>query len=128
MLALRPTATPSPLWLLATFALGACSTVPPHQYPPFAEHDVHADFVVPADGRLSMPSSSRGLVLQELRSEPPPQGEQLGASGERWWLFPQGTRVQVHCRFRAYAGSDGRVPGPDLVLPGSIALREVPRP
>lgn len=125
MLALRTTATPSPVWLLATLALGACSTLPPHEYPPFAEHNVQADFVVPADGRLSMPSSSRDLVLHELRSEPPPKSEQLGASGERWWLFPQGTHVQVHCRFRAYAGRDGTVPGPDLVLPGSIALREV---
>jgi hypothetical protein len=125
MVATGTTRTPSPIRLLAVLVLGACSTVPPHQYPPFAEHDVQADFVVPADGRLSMPSSSRDLVLHELRSEPPPASEQLGASGERWWLFPQGTHVQVHCRFRAYAGRDGIVPGPDTVLPGSTALREV---
>lgn len=105
--------------------LGACSTVPPAGYPPHGDYAVVADYVVPGDGRLRVPASHRDLVVHELRADPEPAGETFGPGHERFWLWQAGTRVSLHCRFRAYAGPDGTVPGPAMVLPGARRLREV---
>lgn len=108
--------------------LAACSMLPPTGFPPYAEHDVVAEYVVPAAGRLSMPTSRPDLVVHELRAEPPPLGEAFGSAGERFWLFPPGAHVAVHCRCRAYADGRGHVPAAAELLPEAARLRAVDRP
>ncbi len=113
---------------LAAAALAACSTVPVAGYPPFGEHHVAAEFVVPADGRLRVPASSASVLVQELRCEPRPRGEQFGAGGERWLLYPAGTAVRVRGRFRVYARADGHLPGAAELLPGASVVRRLDGP
>lgn len=108
--------------LLPLLAAVACSTVPEASYPPFADHDVRAEFVVPASGELPFPASDARRIVQELELQPPPQAERFGTAGERWLLYPAGTRVQVHARLRAFAGGDGKVPPPAELLPGATIL------
>lgn len=108
-------------WLL--LPLAACSTLPEAGYPPFAEHRVVADFVVGAEGLLPVPTSHRALVVHELGAAPAPAAERFGQRGERYFVYPPGTTVQLHCRFRAYADGSGTVPSPADVLPGARSVR-----
>lgn len=114
--------------LLPCLVAATCSVVPEAAYPPFADHDVTADFVVADDGLLRVPASSRQLVVQQLTAEPRPERERFGAGGERWLVYPAGTPVCLHCRFRAYAGPDDRVPSVTDVLPGALRIRSVEAP
>ena len=114
------------LW--CTVLLAGCSTLPDSRFPDFAEHHVAADFVVPAAGRLRLPSSTRSLVVQELSLDPTPEAELFDAQGERWLVYPAGTAVRVRCRFRAYAPNGGKVPGPAEVLIGARAIRNLEGP
>lgn len=107
----------------------ACSTLPPPQYPPFTELDVHADCVVPADGRLRVPASSRDCVVYELATTPDAAGEAFGGDGERWLLFAPGTRVRVGCRFRVYAAAGDPRRDATTWLPHAVSLEGLtPRP
>jgi hypothetical protein len=107
--------------VLGTFA--GCSSLPPPSYPPFADHAVTAQFVVPESGRLVLPSSRADLVVHELRATPAPAHESFDG-GERCWHFAPGAHVAVHCRFRAYAQASGQVPQPGSVLPGAVSIVE----
>ena len=98
-----------------------CSVLPPPSYPPYADHDVTAAFVVPDSGRLPVPSSRPGLVVHELRATPAPARESFEA-GQRCWHFAPGAHVDLHCRFRVYAEAGGPVPQPGTVLPGAVRL------
>ena len=114
------------LW--GTVLLAGCSTLPDSRFPDFAEHHVAAKFVVPAAGRLRLPSSTRSLVVQELSLDPTPQAEMFDAHGERWLVYPAGTAVHVRCRFRAYAHDGGKVPSPAEVLVGARDIRNLEEP
>lgn len=114
------------LW--CTVLLAGCSTLPDSRFPDFAEHHVAAEFVVPAAGRLRLPSSTRSLVVQELSLDPTPEAEMFDAQGERWLVYPAGTAVHVRCRFRAYAQNGGRVPSPAEVLVGARDIRNLEEP
>ena len=128
MLARRETRTPPLSVLTVSLLLAACSVVPDASYPPFDEHHFAADFVVPADGRLPFPASSRCLTIQELHVSPAPHGEQFGEQGERWLLYAAGTAVHVRGRVRAYAGVDGHRPGVAELLPGAKHLQRLEGP
>ena len=119
-------ATIAGLWLLTV--AGACSTLPPAHYPAFADHDVVAWFVVPADGQLPLPQSRPDLVLQALHVHPAPHAETFPADGTRRFTYAPGTRVQVHCRCRVY-GRDGAPPPPiATVFPGAVQVLTAPPP
>lgn len=99
----------------------ACSSLPPPAYPPHVDHDLVAEFEVPANGCLAMPSSTATRVLWQLAAEPPPSAERFDAAGGRVWLYPAGTVVRVSCRCRLYA--EGEAPPPPTVLfPGARSL------
>ena len=100
----------------------ACSSLPPPAFPPHLDHDLLVDYVVPANGRLAMPSSTATRVVWQLAAEPPPTSEQFGADGDRHWLFPAGTEVQVRCRCRLYR--EGEAPtDPVALFPGARSVR-----
>lgn len=121
MLRPRVEARAAALLLLLPLA-AACSTLPAPQYPPFTELAVHADCVVPANGRLRVPASSRDCVVYELATTPGAAGEAFGADGERWLLFTPGTRVQVGCRFRVYAATGDARRDAATWLPDAVAI------
>lgn len=117
----------------AAFALAAacwagCSVLPPAHYPAFADHLFAAEFVVPEAGRLQLPTTTRDVVVQELRATPPPQRELFGDGGERWFVYPPGAEVHVVCRCRSYAPPDGQALTPQQLLPGArhIEVRTTP--
>jgi hypothetical protein len=111
----------------AVLWLGACSNIPPAEFPAFTERAVAAEFVVPADGRLMMPHSSWLLVVQELEADPAPQAERFDG-GTRWFVYPAGTAVRVRCRYRAYAEPGGRPAEPADVLSGASSIRALEEP
>jgi hypothetical protein len=86
--------------VVAALAAG-CSSLPPVTMGTFRDHAVRADFVVPADGRLFLPTSGPTLTIHELVLTPAPLDEQF-ASAERWFVYPPGTRVVVRARFRSF--------------------------
>ena len=88
--------------------LAACSALPPATFPEFQDHHVAAEFVVPPDGCLHLPATTRALVVRELALEPLPMREQF-AAGSRWFVYPAGTAVRAELRLRAYV-QNGRVP------------------
>jgi hypothetical protein len=109
-------------------ALAACSSLPEPGFPAFADHHVDAEFVVPAEGRLRLPATTRALVVHELGLHPAPLQEQFDAAGGRWLVYPAGTNVHVRCRFRAYAGAGGSVPAAADVLVGARSIRMLEAP
>lgn len=123
---------PTARWRAAAGALllaaVACSTLPPASYPPFAEHRVAADFVVPASGLLRLPATTRDLIVQELDAEPRPQREQFGQDGERFLVYPAGTAVRVRCRFRSYGELDRAPETPAQVLPAATHIELLTTP
>ncbi len=125
MLAPSAVRTPPAVLLLV---LASCSQLPPRAYPPFAEHSIVAEFLVPPGGELAVPSSAPLLVVHELHAEPPPRGERFGAAGERFWLFAPGSHVSLHCRCRAYAHDGGPVPTAAEILPGATRIVPVQTP
>ncbi len=108
-------------------ALAACSTVPPAWYPEFVDHELAAEFVVADDGRLPLPSTTRALVVRTLELDPAPSAELFDGS-DRWFAYSPGTAVRVHCRLRAYAQDDGRVPTVAEILPGARSIRVLENP
>jgi len=115
--------------MLAAIAVAAtaCSSLPPPVRPPHHDHRVEAEFIVPANGRLALPTSSATLVLQQLELAPPPLREHVDQTS-RWFAYAPGTRVTVHARFRSYASGDDAPPGPAAVLPGAATLRVLDAP
>jgi hypothetical protein len=127
--AARPLPLPLPLLLLLLLLLlAACSTVPEASFPPFVDHAVAAEFVVPANGRLELPTSTALLVVHSLDLVPPaPAGaERFDGDGRRWFELTPGATVEVRCRCRAFAGVEGRPPRALDLFPA--ALRVVPLP
>src|SRR5687767_15062274 len=104
----RPTRPTRPLAatlaLAASFAVAACSTLPPAALPAHADHHVAAQFIVPANGRLALPTSSPALLVQQLELDPPPRGEHF-RDAVRWFDYAPGTRVEVRTRFRTWAAN-----------------------
>lgn len=103
-------------------ATAACSSLPPPSYPPHADHDLLVTYVVPADGRLAMPTSTATRVVWQLAAEPAPAGEEFAADGVRQWLFPAGAEVHVRCRCRLYREGD-LPPDPATLFPGARSVR-----
>jgi hypothetical protein len=109
----------------ALLQLGACGTVPPAHYPEFREFTIDAEYE-PANGRVLLPMSSPDLVVFELSFTPATAREEF-ADGERRVELPADCPLlHVHCRCRAYAGSDGRVPTPSTLFPGARILLPSP--
>jgi hypothetical protein len=91
------------LALLVVLGLAAgCSTLPDSWLPPFRDHQLDTEFVVPADGRFLVPVSSAEVVVHELRLSPQPTGEQFEGAA-RFFTYAPGTRVAVRGRLRIYA-------------------------
>ena len=110
-------------WALAsTASLGGCSQLPIEPATGHCDHDVVAEFVVPADGRLAVPSSGARLRIDALELSPAPVGERFDDGG-RWFPYAPGTRVAVRMRFRAFA-VDGEPPcSPERALPGALRVQ-----
>lgn len=105
--------------LCGAFALASCALVPDRFYPEFEDHHLAARYLVPGDGRIRVPATSRELVVQELELLPAPLGESFDPDGTRWALYDRGTTVRLRGRFRAYGPLDGRAPTPSDLLPGA---------
>ena len=119
-------------WRLSTLALSAlvaaCSNLPLAQRPPFVDHAVIASYLVPADGRIALPHSDRAVLVQELRSTPPPLREEFDPAGRRWFVFTAGSEITVFARLRCHADGD-RPPAPlASLLPGARDVTPLPRP
>ena len=113
--------------LTAIAAMAACSHLPIEAAHGHRDHEIVAEFVVPADGRLGLPTSDRSLRIDALELSPAPTGERFDAGG-RWFPYAPGTRVAVRMRFRAFAG-DGAAPCPrERALPGALRVRPTSPP
>jgi hypothetical protein len=98
--------------------------LPPASLPPFADHDVVAEFVVPSHGRLTLPASDAELLVHELVCTPAAQGESF-SHGERCLHFAPGSTVTVHARLRVY-GTGGQPPRPlSELLRSAHAVRDL---
>ena len=106
--------------LVGMVAAAACSTVPGHSYPPFADHDVTLEFTVQDSGQLPVPTTSTTLHLHSLGAEPPPTREWYDANGQRWFGYAPGTRVLVRTRYRLYADANGALLTPGEVFRGGL--------
>lgn len=105
-------------------ALAACSVLPEPTQPPFADHCVAADFVVPDTGRLALPTSSDALLVHEFVLDPPPLAEQF-RDERRWFTYAPGTRVVVRGRFRTWARPGETPATATQVLVGAASVRDV---
>lgn len=115
-------------WARATLAaLAACSTLPEPTQPPFADHRVAAEFVVPESGRLELPMSSDALLVRELALEPAPLAERF-RDDRRWFTYAPGTRVVVRASFRTYALAGSEPANASQVLAGASRVREISPP
>lgn len=101
--------------------LGACSHLP-IDASGHADHDVVAEFVVPADGRLPVPASDATLRVDDVAFAPAPAGEGFGVAG-RWFRFPPGARVTARLRFRTFAREGAPPASAQATLPHASALR-----
>ncbi len=107
-------------------ALTACAVLPERSYPDFRDHHLAADYVVPLDGRILVPATTRDLIVQELELLPPPLGETFDADGARWMLYDHGTNVRLRGRFRAYGTGAGDAVTPTQLLPGAQRIEVLP--
>ncbi|MBM3963433.1 MAG: hypothetical protein FJ306_16290 [Planctomycetes bacterium] len=113
--------------LTAITASVACSHLPVEPASGHCDHDVTAEFVVAADGRLGLPTSDRRLRIDALELSPAPADERFDDGG-RWFPYAPGTRVAVRMRFRAFA-VDGAAPcPPERALPGALSVRPTSPP
>lgn len=123
----RPTHAAPFVQALWVALLCGCSTMPGGSFPAFTDHHVAADFVVPPEGRLHLPATTRDLVVRELELEPAPVREAF-APGDRWFEYPAGTAVRMRCRLRAYALPDGSIPSLRAILPDAAAIHTLTSP
>ena len=94
----------------AAFAvLTACSALPEASLPPFADHRVDAEYIVPASGRLRVPSSGSELLVHELAWSPTPLREVVVDGTDRYFLFEPGQMVTLRTRLRVF-GVAGQAP------------------
>ena len=116
---------------LAPFAIGAalggCSSLLPLHREAFVDDCVLAEFVVGPDGRLVLPATDESLVLRRLELAPPPLAERFAGS-ERWFVYPEGTTVDVRCTYRAYGKHGGPPPTPRELWPLAQSLRNCEQP
>jgi len=112
-------------WL---FLLAGCSTMPAGGYPPHCDHQLMAEFVVPEDGWLAVPSSTPHLVVRQLASEPSPLGERYDTRQQRYLAFPAGSRITLRCDLRCYAAEPGHLPELHELLPHAVKVYSLPRP
>ncbi len=101
--------------------VAACSHLP-IETGGHADHDVVAEFIAPADGRVAMPMSDAALRVDAIALTPTPQGEGFGAAG-RWFLFAPGARVRAQLRFRTFARADAPPMSARDTLPHAVAVR-----
>lgn len=101
----------------------ACSTLPDSVLPKHQDHTFHASYVVGDDGRLVFPSTTRSLVIRQIRLTPKPLSEQFG-SERRWFVYPAGTTVQARGQLRAYADPSGDIPELSELLPNAKLHQE----
>lgn len=113
--------------LLLALAAPACSTLPVAAFPPYVEHRVEAEYVVPPSGRLLLPASSPQLVVLALELLPPPDGERFRAD-RRWFTYAPGTRVTVRGRVRAYSPPGAPPPAAATLFDGAARLRLLDAP
>ena len=97
----------------------ACSTLPSRAWPAHEEQTVLAEYRLTGDQPIEVPVSGPDLTILEWLVEPVPVRERFQA-GRRWLEPPpECPCVRVHCRYRAYAGADGRVPPAAALFPGA---------
>ena len=78
-----------------------------------------AEYQLTGDQPIEVPVSGPDLTILELLVDPVPLREHF-QDGHRWLDLPAACpRALVHCRYRAYAGADGRVPPPAALFPGA---------
>ena len=87
----------------------------------FADHHVRAEFVVPADGRLALPTSGASLLVHGLELAPPPLAEEF-ANAQRWFVYAPGARVTLRARFRAFGP---QAQNSAQALPGALHVRSI---
>jgi hypothetical protein len=108
---------------LLTTLFGACSTLPDSVLPKHQDHTFHASYVIGGDGRLVFPSTTRDLVIRQIRLTPKPLSEQF-ESERRWFNYPAGTTVQARGQLRAYADPSGDIPKLSELLPNATLHQE----
>lgn len=113
--------------LLLALAAPACSTLPEPTFPPYVEHRVEAEYIVPQSGRLLLPASSPELVVLALELLPPPEDERFRAD-RRWFTYAPGTRVTVRGRVRAYSTPGAQPPDAAALFDGAVRLRLLDAP
>lgn len=124
-----PTTRAQRTWIAAVAAscLAACSTLPEPSLPAYRDHDVAAEYVVPANGRLPLPTSDSELLVQEFSLQPPPLAEHFRDTA-RWFTYAPGTRVSVRGRFRTYAAPGAHPKDAATVLVGAEHVRAIDAP
>ncbi|MFK7740206.1 MAG: hypothetical protein AB8H80_07770 [Planctomycetota bacterium] len=107
-------------------ALASCSSLPDRQRPDHTDWTFRANLTADAEGRIAFPSTTAALVVEQVELLPAPEGELL-LGGERWFLYPAGTRVDIHASLRVYANSDGSQPTLEQLLPGATVIARTPQ-
>lgn len=110
--------------VLLTSLLVGCSALPERGHPPFADSIVHATFVVPADGRLPLPTTTTDFVVRRLELTPTADGERYDRDGTRWFHYRPGVEVQATLLWRQYGTPTERRTARQL-LPTARDVHEV---
>jgi hypothetical protein len=105
--------------IVMVFSLSGCAVLPDHFYPPFRDHHLIAQYIVPASGRIQIPATSKDLVVLLLQLDPRPNGESFDSDGTRWGHYERGTEVGLRGSFRAYSAKAGTALTPPELLPGA---------
>ncbi len=107
--------------------LGACSQLPIEPLTGHRDHDVVAEFDVPADGRVTLPASDASRRIDHIAWTPAPLAESFVA-GARSFVFAPGARVQARLRFRTFAAGGGEAATAAAALPNAVAVRAADAP
>lgn len=83
--------------------------MPEPSYPAHADHRFRASFLIGAEGRLPLLSTTKDVVVRELQLDPEPTTERFSPDG-RWFVYPPGTTVKVRGALRVYQAADGSIP------------------
>ncbi|MCR9243860.1 MAG: hypothetical protein NXI31_02430 [bacterium] len=104
----------------------SCAIVPPQRYPEFEDLHLRAHYVVPGDGRLQIPATTREIVVQQLELSPPPLRESFATNGTRYVHYDDGITVTLHGRFRSYRRGSDQPRTPTDLLPGADRIEVLP--
>lgn len=104
-----------------TAIFSGCSSLPPTTTPPHRDYGVNATYLIGEDGKLCFPSTTQQLIVRSITLTPHPTGEEF-QDNERWFLYPEGTKVHVRAKLRAYAIEGGGMTALQDLLPGATLL------